>query len=84
LPSQKDFIENNESISDLSKLKLTSLDSIDEENFKKVLETLKRANDKIKPKTDPHTLIVEFLTLKVFDEKQSLKDKNYYLKFYFD
>ena len=84
LPSQKDFIENNESISDLTKLKLTSLDSIDEENFKKVLETLKRANDKIKPKTDPHTLIVEFLTLKVFDEKQSLKDKSYYLKFYYD
>lgn len=84
LPSQKDLIENNESISNLSKLKLTSLDSIDEENFKSVLETLKRANDKIKPKTDPHTLIVEFLTLKVFDEKRSLKDKNYFLKFYYN
>lgn len=82
LPSQDDFIENNESISNPEKLKLESLDSIDEENFKGLLETLKRAKDKIKPKTDVHTLIVEFLTLKVFDEKRSIKDKGEYLQFY--
>ena len=83
LPSQKDFIENNESISRPDKLTLDSLDSIDESNFTEVLNTLKRANDSIHPKTDVHTLVVEFLTLKIFDEKRSQKDRAY-TKFYFD
>jgi len=33
LPSQQDFIENNESIQNLQKLKLESLDAIDEASF---------------------------------------------------
>ena len=81
LPSQKDFIENNESISDLTKLKTDNLDAIDEVNFKEVMNLLKRANDKIQPKNSERDLIVEFLTLKVFDEKRSKKDKGS-LKFY--
>ena len=81
LPSQKDFINNNESISDITKLKTDNLDAIDEENFKEVLNTLKRENDKIKPKNDPNNLIVEFLTLKVFDEKRS-KNENRTNEFY--
>jgi type I restriction enzyme M protein len=81
LPSQRDFIENNESISDLSKLKLDSLDAIDEENFKDFMTILKRENDKIHPKNPVQSLIVEFLTLKVFDEKRSKRNKNF-LQFY--
>ncbi len=81
LPSQKDFIENNESISDLTKLKTDNLDAIDEVNFKDVMNLLKRANDKIKPKNNERDLIVEFLTLKVFDEKRSKKE-NKFLEFY--
>lgn len=84
IPNQKDFIENNESISHPEKLKLESLDSIDESNFKKVLETLNRAKDKIRPHTDVHALVVEFLTIKVFDEKRSLKNNSKYLQFYFN
>lgn len=83
LPTQKDFEENNESISRPNKLTLNSLDSIDESNFTEVLNSLKRANDRIHPKTDVHTLIVEFLTLKIFDEKRSQKD-GVYTKFYYD
>ena len=83
LPAQKDFIENNESISRPDKLTLDSLDSIDESNFTEVLNSLKRANDRIHPKTDVHTLVVEFLTLKIFDEKRSQKDGSY-AKFYYD
>lgn len=82
LPSQKDFIENNESISDLTKLKVDNLDAIDEENFKDVMNLLARANDRIKPKNSTQELIVEFLTLKVFDEKRSKKDKVNNLVFY--
>lgn len=81
LPWQQDFIDNNESISDVTKLKTDNLDAIDEENFKEVLNTLKRENDKIKPKTDVNNLIVEFLTLKVFDEKRS-KNENCFTEFY--
>lgn len=81
LPSQQDFIDNNESISDLTKLKFDSLDAIDESNFTELMESLKRKNDSIKPESDQHYLIVEFLTLKVFDEKRAKRD-NTNLKFY--
>jgi len=81
LPSQNDFIENNQSISDLEKLKLSSLDAIDEASFSDFMNLLKRANDFIKPKHSERELIVEFLTLKVFDEKRSKKEKSN-LKFY--
>lgn len=81
LPSQNDFIQNNESISDLSKLKLDSIDAIDESNFTDLMEMLKRANDSIRPDLPERDLIVEFLTLKVFDEKRSKRD-NRTLDFY--
>lgn len=81
LPSQNDFIENNESISDLSKLKLDNIDAIDESNFTDLMETLKRANESIRPDLPERDLIVEFLTLKVFDEKRSKRDGST-LKFY--
>ena len=81
LPSQKDLEEDNQSISDVTKLKTDHLDEIDESNFKDVINLLKRANDKIKPKNSERDLIVEFLTLKVFDEKRSKKE-NKFLEFY--
>lgn len=81
LPTQKDFIENNESISNLAKLKLDSLDAIDEGNFSDLMNSLKRANDSIRPESPLRPLIVEFLTLKVYDEKRS-KRHNSYLDFY--
>lgn len=81
LPSQSDFIQNNVSISDLSKLKLDSIDAIDESNFTDLMEMLKRANDSIRPDLPERDLIVEFLTLKIFDEKRSKRD-NRTLDFY--
>ena len=81
LPSQKDLTLNNESISDIEKLKLDSLDAIDEEIFKDTMNLLKRENDKIHPKSPVQSLIVEFLTLKVFDEKRSQRQKTF-LQFY--
>lgn len=81
LPTQKEFVEANESVSNLSKLKLNTLDAIDESNFSDLMNTLKRANDSIKPSSSITSLIVEFLTLKIFDEKRSKRD-NSYLNFY--
>jgi len=81
LPTQDDFVENNESISNVEKLKLDSLDAIDEANFTDLMSSLKRANDSIRPESSVRSLIVEFLTLKVFDEKRS-KRNDEFLQFY--
>jgi type I restriction enzyme M protein len=81
LPSQNDLTANNESISNVAKLKPDYLDAIDETNFNDLINELKRSNDSIKPESSLHPLIVEFLTIKVFDEKRSKRD-NSYLQFY--
>ncbi|MCQ6281604.1 class I SAM-dependent DNA methyltransferase [Bacillus sp. EB600] len=81
LPNYHQFIENNKSISEPEKLKLDYLDSIDETNFTDLMNEMKRANDSVRPKTPVNNLIVEFLTLKVFDEKRS-KEKGQFLSFY--
>lgn len=81
LPAYDDLIKNNESISDLTKLRTDALEAIDEENFKDFIAQLKRDADRTKPKHSERDLIVEFLTLKVFDEKRSKRDKKY-LSFY--
>jgi len=81
LPSQQDFVENNESIQNLQKLKLESLDAIDEASFSDLMNSLQRADDAISPESPVNDLVIEFLTLKVFDEKRSKRD-NSYLKFY--
>lgn len=75
LPTYQDFMSNNESISDVSKLTIDSLDAIDEEDFKTLLSEFKRISDREKPKHSQRELIVEFLTLKVFDEKRSKRNK---------
>ncbi len=81
LPSFEDFKENNESISNLEKLTVNSLEAIDESNFSSFMSLLQRNADRVKPKHEARDLIVEFLTLKVFDEKRSKRDKTN-LKFY--
>lgn len=82
-PSFKDFENNNRSISDVTKLTTTALDAIDEVAFEEFLAELKRIADREKPKHSERDLIVEFLTLKVFDEKRSKRDKST-LKFYIE
>ncbi len=81
IPSFEDFKNNNESISNLEKLTINSLEAIDETNFERFMSLLKKDADRIKPKHEVRDLIVEFLTLKVFDEKRSKRDKTN-LKFY--
>jgi type I restriction enzyme M protein len=83
LPSYEDFKQNNESISNLEKLTINSLEAIDETNFASFMYQLKKNADLLKPKHDERDLIVEFLTLKVFDEKRSKRDKvnlDFYVK----
>ena len=82
-PSYEDFRLNNQSISDVSKLTIEALDAIDESAFEDLLAELKRVSDSVKPKHSDRELIVEFLTLKVFDEKRSKREKSN-LKFYIE
>lgn len=83
LPSYKDFENNNESISDVTKLTTSALDAIDGAAFENFISDLKRIADKERPKHSERDLIVEFLTLKIFDEKRSRKNKTT-LKFYIE
>ncbi len=83
IPSFEDFKNNNESISNLEKLTIDSLEAIDETNFEKFMSVLSKDADRIRPKHEERDLIVEFLTLKVFDEKRSKRDKTnllFYIK----
>lgn len=82
-PTYQDFENNNKSISDVTKLTTNALDAIDESAFEDFLAELKRIADKEKPKHSERDLIVEFLTLKVFDEKRSKRDKSN-LQFYIE
>lgn len=83
LPSFEDFIRNTERFKDKSQLLLEDLEPIDQYTFDELIEPLNRAKDKIGVSLDIHSLIVEFLTYKVFDEKKAKKD-NSYLKFYIE
>ncbi len=81
LPSFNEFFKNVKTLSNKSNLHFPDLDPLDEETFPEVLNALKRQKDKIRPKFQDRDLIVEFLTLKVYDEKRARKD-NKPLSFY--
>ncbi|WNL12571.1 HsdM family class I SAM-dependent methyltransferase [Aliarcobacter cryaerophilus] len=83
LPSFKDLIENIERFKDKSKLLISDLEPIDQDTFVDLLEPLNRAKDRIGVSLDIHSLIVEFLTYKVYDEKKAKKN-NSYLRFYIE
>ena len=81
LPSYKDLYDNVVTLSNKSNLHFPDLDPISEDSFPEVLNTLKRQKDQIRPKFEIRDLIVEFLTLKIYDEKTSKANKSS-LKFY--
>ncbi|MGA1932384.1 HsdM family class I SAM-dependent methyltransferase [Arcobacter sp. YIC-464] len=83
LPTYSDFMENIERFKDKSKLLISDLEPIDQDTFVDLLEPLNRAKDKIGVSLDIHSLIVEFLTYKVYDEKKAKKDSSY-LRFYLE
>lgn len=82
LPSEKEFITENTKISDLEKLDIDDLDPIDENLFSELINKLKRAGDRIKTESPLESLVVEFLTLKIYDEKRNMNNEKEYLDFY--
>ncbi len=83
LPSFEDFIENIERFKDKSQMRIDDLEPIDQDTFVDLLEPLNRAKDRIGVSLDIHSLIVEFLTYKVYDEKKA-KKTNACLRFYIE
>ncbi|MHC1679294.1 MAG: class I SAM-dependent DNA methyltransferase [Candidatus Cryosericum sp.] len=81
LPSHDDLIARVDLLKNKEHLSVDDLDPIDEYAFSDLLVPLNRAKDKIGVAGDAHTLIVEFLTYKVFDEKYSAANKTP-LRFY--
>lgn len=70
LPSFDDLQKNIDRFKDKSKMQISDLEPIDQDAFVDLLEPLNRAKDKIGVSLDIHSLIVEFLTYKVYDEKK--------------
>ncbi len=81
LPSHHDFITRVDSLKNKEQLSVNNLEPIDEDAFADLLEPLNRAKDKAGVSEYVHTLIVEFLTYKVYDEKYSASNKSP-LRFY--
>lgn len=82
LPSFKQFYENLLATEDVSKLNFSTNQPIDEDSFSDLLEFINRQQDKLNLSRNVQDLIVEFLTLKVADEKEVKKKKKKYFVFY--
>jgi type I restriction enzyme M protein len=82
LPSFKQFYENLKATEDVSKLNFSTNQPIDEDSFTDLLEFINRQQDKLNLSRHVQDLIVEFLTLKVADEKEVKKKKKKFFEFY--
>lgn len=82
LPSFKQFYENLKATEDVSKLNFKTNQPIDEDSFTDLLEVINRQQDKLNLSRNVQDLIVEFLTLKVADEKELKKGKKQFFDFY--
>ncbi len=81
LPDFKKFLENTTVADDVSQLNLNTNQPIDEDSFADLLEVINRMQDKLNV-SQVQNLIVEFLTLKVSDEKDVKKNNKEYFEFY--
>lgn len=82
LPSFKQFYENLKATEDASKLNFATNQPIDEDSFTDLLAFINRQQDRLNLSRNVQDLIVEFLTLKVADEKEVKKRKKKYFEFY--
>ncbi len=82
LPTFKQFYENLKATEDVSKLNFLTNQPIDEDSFTDLLEFINRQQDKLNLSRNVQDLIVEFLTLKVADEKDVKKNKKKFFEFY--
>lgn len=82
LPDFETFLKNIQATEDVSKLNFITNQPIDEDAFTELLEFINRQQDKLNLSRNVQDLIVEFLTLKVADEKEVRKNKKKFFNFY--
>ena len=82
LPSYDDLIKKVNGSGDVAKLDFSNTEGIDEDTFSGLLALMNRDIDRLALTRDGQDFIVEFLTLKVADEKQVKKGKKSYFEFY--
>ena len=82
LPTFKAFFDNLQATEDVSKLNFDTNQPIDEDSFTDLLSFINRQQDRLNLSRNVQDLIVEFLTLKVADEKEIKKGKKKYFDFY--
>ncbi len=68
LPSFNDFLDDVKKLEKVWDLRFDDLEAIDQDTFKDLMKVINRLQDDLRINV-PQNLIVEFLTLKVFDEK---------------
>ncbi len=81
LPTFDQFRDNLTATEDVSKLNFCTNQPIDEDSFSDLLEVINRLQDRLNV-SHLQDLIVEFITLKVADEKEVRKNKKHFFEFY--
>ncbi len=81
LPNFSQFINRTKIMDDVSKLNLDTNQPITEENFADILKEINRLQDRLNV-SHIQDLIVEFITLKVADEKEVSRGEKEFLEFY--
>lgn len=84
IPSFEDYMNNIIVKDNVSKLNFETNDGIDEDTFSNLLSFINRDIDRISLSRNEQDFIVEFLTLKVADEKEVKKGKKKYFDFYIE
>lgn len=81
IPCFSDFIKRTKVMDDVTKLNFSYNQPITEENFADILKVINRLQDRLNV-SHIQDLIVEFITLKVADEKEVLRGEKDYFEFY--
>ncbi len=82
MPKFEDLLEHNQPFDMVNRRNFENTQSLREESFSEILESINRTVDRLGLSRDAQDLIVEFLTLKVADEKEVLRHQKEYFDFY--
>lgn len=82
IPRSEDLLKHIIPKDAVDRRNFNNTQALGEESFVEILETINRAIDRLGLSRDAQDLIVEYLTLKVADEKEVLREQKKYFDFY--
>lgn len=82
MPKFEDLLEHNLPCDMVNRRNFDHTQALREESFSEILEIINRTVDRLGLSRDAQDLIVEFLTLKVADEKEVLRKQKKFFEFY--